>query len=218
MTNMLSSVRFTLIIIILVTTSIGCSEDPILRPFYVNPLLKEYAIFQKGSFWVYSNPTGAKDTFTVDHFEREIFKDLEEEKEDERIKMWLSSTRAPDDRLVLRASTTTNHTGLTSTLEEHWENSSSKIWTLLFITNNATADTANSSLHRVASVNPVYQSYFDSLPVGDSMYYEVREYLTSNNPWPVWRETAYWARGIGCVKYYDDSNVEWNLTSYQLSQ
>jgi|GEM_PF-1430308 len=182
-----------------------------LHTDYIDQRLKDYCIFQEGSYWVYQNEIGDIDSLYL--FQREDFTIEDDDRNYESIDLRFTSSHYPADIFGMAAGPFVGGGGH---LSEYWD----KLYLTPmggFFYFSEQIDTPGLTTEILAGTEETYTAYFETLLVGDSTYKEVRQYdFRMGNL--LSRETIYWAKGIGRVKYIDSDSTIWNIIKYKATK
>jgi hypothetical protein len=200
-----------LIITLIASTSLSGCKDRELHTDYIDQKLKEYCLFQEGSYWVYQNSNGDIDSLYLYQRKNNIVED--DDRNYESIDLQFTTSYYPSDIFGMAASPFLGGGGH---LSEYW-NSAYLTPMGGFFFFSQPIDTPGLTTEVLAGTEETYTAYYESLIIGDSTYKEVRQY-DFNMGNLLSRKTIYWAKGLGRVKYIDADGTVWNLISYQVTQ
>lgn len=197
-----------LIITLIASTSLSGCKDRELHTDYIDQKLKDYCLFQEGSYWVYESDNGDIDSIYLYQREGHIVED--DDRNYESIDLQFTSSHYPSDIFGMAAAPFVGGGGH---LGEIW---SSAIFTPMGGFFVGGADTVNKTITALAGTEEKYTAYYETLLIGDSTYNQVRQY-DFNMGNMLSRRTIYWAKGIGRVKYIDGDSTVWNLIKYNVT-
>jgi hypothetical protein len=200
----------TLLTFIAGTSHYGC-KDRELRTDYIDQTLKEYCLYQEGSYWIYQNSTGDIDSLYLYQREDHIVED--DDRNYESIDLRYNSSYYPSDFFGMASSPFVGGGGH---LSEYWNSAYLTPMGGFFIFSQA-IDTPGLETEVLAGTEEKYTAYYEITLIGDSTYKNVRQY-DFNMGNLLSRRTIYWAKGIGRVKYIDGDSTVWNLIKYNVTQ
>jgi hypothetical protein len=198
----------TLLTFIAGTSHYGC-KDRELRTDYIDQTLKEYCLYQEGSYWIYQNSTGDIDSLYLYQREDHIVED--DDRNYESIDLRYNSSYSSSDFFGMGASPLARNG---SHLSEYWSSADFTPMGGFFV---LTTDVTDRTITALAGTEETYTAYYETLLIGDSTYGDIRQY-DFNMGNQLSRQTIYWAKGIGRVKYIDGDSTVWNLIKYNVTQ
>ncbi len=196
-------------------SSCGSEEYP---EDLLNKDIKDFCIFQQGSFWVYGSENAVTDSFYLKLHEYANDFDHEDKRNKEGARMLLLSSRNINDDYYIGATTQfAIDGGKTSVCEEYFGITPFSAHITFFSRDDNSSLREGDKLKLVGDHTTTLTSILDSMSVRGNIYTNVREF-TLTSSLPVYHKKTYWARNYGRICYIDQDDNRWELISSKIIQ